>query len=120
MKTKNPPPGRMVGCNERSLRRYDPDQVLRVEAPGLLSARHTGSPFNFQNEYTAVKVACQDKKTLFGFLAPEVHEAIADAALGKNVFGVGRILFQFLAEIVDIESNVMRFIPVLIAPDFGK
>jgi hypothetical protein len=52
----------MVGYKKRSLRRYDPDQVLRVEAPGLLSARYTGSPFNFQEQYTAAKAACQDKK----------------------------------------------------------
>jgi len=38
-------PGRMVGYKLKSLRRYDPDQVLRVEALGLLSARYTGSPF---------------------------------------------------------------------------
>jgi hypothetical protein len=41
----------MVDRNELSLRRYDPDQVLRVEAAGLLSARHAGSPFNFRKVY---------------------------------------------------------------------
>jgi hypothetical protein len=42
-----------------SLRRYDPDQVLRVEAPGLLSARTTRSPLVCLNEYTAAVTACQ-------------------------------------------------------------
>jgi hypothetical protein len=44
-----------------SLRRHDPDQVLRVEALSLLSARNTGSPFIYKNEYTAVLVTCQVK-----------------------------------------------------------
>ena len=39
---------------------------------------------------------------LFGFFASEVHETIADAALGQDVLGVGRVFFQFLAQIVDV------------------
>jgi hypothetical protein len=35
-----------------SLRRHDPDQVLRVERQTLLSARRTDSPFSFiKKEY---------------------------------------------------------------------
>lgn len=51
----------MVVYKLKSLRRYDPDQVLRVEALGLLSAWNTGSPFNCLSEYTAAQAACQDK-----------------------------------------------------------
>jgi hypothetical protein len=87
----------MIGRNKLSLRRYNPDQVLRVEAPGLLSARHTGSPFNYRNEYTAAEAACQDKISLFGLVAPEIHEAITYASLREDIFRVGRVFLQFLA-----------------------
>ena len=41
---------------------------------------------------------------LFGFLGiravtPEIIETVADAALGQNVFGVGRIFFDTLAQV---------------------
>jgi len=100
-----------------SLRRYDPDQVLRVEAHGLLSARNTGSPFNCQNEYTAEITACQDNNSLFGLFAAEVDETITNAAFGQNVLWIGRILFQFLTEIVNIQTDIVRFITVFVPPD---
>jgi hypothetical protein len=109
----------MFDHKKRSLRRYDPDQVLRVEASGLLSARHTGSPFNFQEQYTAAKAACQDKN-LLGFFTPEVYKSIANTALGEDIFWIGWILLQFLAEIVDIEADIMWLIPVLVTPHLGK
>ena len=110
----------MAGDTRMSLRRYDPDQVLRVEAHGLLSARNTGSPFNCRKEYTAVVTACQDNNVLFDLFTAEVDETISDAALGQYVPGIGRILFKFLAEIVNIQPDIMRLIPVLVPPDFGK
>lgn len=50
----------------------------------------------------------------------EVHKAITDPSFSEDINGIGRIFLKFLAEIIDIETNIMRFIPVLIAPYLGK
>jgi hypothetical protein len=47
-----------------SLRRHDPDQVLRVERETLLSARKTDSPFDCcRKEYKRMDTHCQVKNS---------------------------------------------------------
>jgi hypothetical protein len=49
---------------QASLRRHDPDQVMRVERATLLSACTTGSPFGlWQKKYKGVGNPCQVKKS---------------------------------------------------------
>jgi hypothetical protein len=59
-------------------------------------------------------------KNLFDFFPAEINEPVTDPALGQDVLGIGRILFQFLAQVVDIEPHVMGFVTVFIPPYFGQ
>jgi hypothetical protein len=49
-------------------------------------------------------------------LPPKIHKPISHTPLGENVLWVGRFLLQFLAQIIDIKTDVMWFVAVLVAP----
>jgi len=53
-------------------------------------------------------------------LTSVVNETVPDAAFGQNVGRIGRISFELLAEIVDIEPKVVRLIAVFVPPDLGE
>ena len=57
---------------------------------------------------------------LFRFFPPEIDETIADAALGEDIFGVGWVFFQLLAQIIDVKPHVMRLVAIFVSPDLGK
>src|SRR6185436_10610257 len=54
------------------------------------------------------------------FLSLVIHKAIANTALCENIFRVGGVLLQFLAEVINIETYVMRFVAVFVAPDLDE
>src|SRR5664280_1664977 len=119
IKTKNPPPGRILDHKKHPSAgmiriRFCGSRLLASSQPGTRAPRSI-----FQNSIRRLKPPVKTKK-LPGFFTPEVHEAITNAALGQDVFGVGWILLQFLAEIVDIKPYIMWLVPILIAPDLGK
>src|SRR3990172_7457459 len=59
-------------------------------------------------------------KRLFWGLAAKIDEAVAYASLGQDIPGIGRVFFNLLAQIVDIQTDIVRLIPILIAPNLGQ
>ena len=51
---------------------------------------------------------------------PEVHKAVADAALRQNVLRVRRVFLDLLAQVVDVQPDVVRLVAVLVAPDLRQ
>ena len=45
-------------------------------------------------------------------------QAVADAGFGLEVTGAGRVLFEFAAQLGDVDAQVLRLFGVLGAPDF--
>ena len=47
-------------------------------------------------------------------------KSVTHAAFRQDIFGVGGVLFQLLAQVVNIKADVMRLVAVFIAPHFGE
>ena len=56
--------------------------------------------------------------SLFFCLPSKIDKPVTHAALGKDIFGVGGVFFQLLAQVIDVQAHVMRFVAVFVAPDF--
>ncbi len=55
------------------------------------------------------------------FIVPLViHKAVADTSLGQNIAGSAGSFSHLLPQIINIQPDVMRLVPVFIAPDLGK
>ena len=48
-----------------------------------------------------------------------IHKTVADTPFRQDVLGVGRVSLNLLAQVVDVEAQVVRFITILIAPYLG-
>jgi hypothetical protein len=84
-------------------------QPCRVSNPVII--KKESSPFGFDSIFTF------DNSVPALFLAAfEIHKSVSNSALCKNVLRVGGILLQFLAEVIYVESNVMRFVTIFITP----
>src|ERR671930_664099 len=55
-----------------------------------------------------------------GAFGPVIHEPVANAALIQDIAWVRGICFQFLAQIRDIEPQVLVLVAVLVPPHFGQ
>src|SRR5215216_3155355 len=69
---------------------------------------------------TAIRYQGPIKLVILCFLPFVIHEPITYAALRQDIFWVGRVLLKLLAQIVNIQTNVMRFVSILISPDLHK
>src|SRR5690348_1331818 len=59
-------------------------------------------------------------RSLCTYWRVNLFEAVAQAALGQDVFGMGRVLFDLLPQIGDVEPQIMGLVAVLVAPDLGE
>src|SRR5690606_38855136 len=50
----------------------------------------------------------------------EVNKAIPYTSFGEDVFGVGRVFFNLLAQVVNIQAQVVGFITIFVSPYFGQ
>ncbi len=53
-------------------------------------------------------------------LSPEVYKSVPYPAFGQDVFRVGRVLLQLLAQVVDVQTDIVRLVAVLITPHFRQ
>src|SRR5438105_9856783 len=50
----------------------------------------------------------------------QFFEAVAQAALSKDVLRVSGVFFNFLAQIGDVEAQVVSLVTILASPNFGE
>src|SRR5215217_1300011 len=70
--------------------------------------------------YPKSYVLSPPSNNLLFLLSLVIYKAVANAALRKNIFRIGRILFQFLAQIINIETYIMRLIAIFVSPYFDQ
>ena len=51
---------------------------------------------------------------------PSGLEAVTDSGFGQKVFGLGRVILELLAQVADIDAQVMAALDVGRAPDFAQ
>lgn len=49
-----------------------------------------------------------------------IGETVADGGFGEEVAGLGGVGFEFLAELVHVDAEVVGFLRGMGAPDFGE
>jgi hypothetical protein len=50
----------------------------------------------------------------------EIDKAVADPTFREDILGLGRIEFEFLAKVIDIQSQIMSFVSILVSPDLSE
>lgn len=55
----------------------------------------------------------------FPLLVLKIDEAIAKSTLGEDILGIGRIDFNFLAEIGDVQAKQVVVVDVFVSPNLG-
>src|SRR5438128_1151020 len=54
------------------------------------------------------------------FGVAQIGKAVADAAFGENVVWIGRVVLEFLAQVVDVQADIVRRVTVLGSPDTAE
>ena len=52
------------------------------------------------------------------FISFVIYESVSHAAFSEDIFRVGGVFFQFLSQVIDVETHIMRFIAVFVTPYF--
>jgi len=55
-----------------------------------------------------------------GFIPLEIDEAVANTSFSEDIFRVGGIFLNLLAQVVDIQPDIMGFVPIFVSPHLGQ
>ncbi len=53
-------------------------------------------------------------------IPPEINKTISQASFCQDIYWIGWILLDFLAQVIYIQAYVMRLIAIFISPNIGQ